>query len=98
MPQIDIVAVECTTVTGYAGLSFSLPGWAPDIAAIGTTAQEPYNMRASTSDEPSMSSQVKAKFSRAGPRSFLMEGNRNVKGEIQTVRLHYMGINELVRT
>lgn len=98
MPQIDIVAVECTTVTGYAGLSFAIPEWAPDIAAIGNSTQEPYNMRASTSDEPSMSSQVRTKFTRVGPRSFTMSGTRNVKGSIFTVRLHYMGVNELVRT
>lgn len=99
MPQIDIVEIECTTVTGYTGgLSYAIPNWAPDIAAIGNSTQEPYNMRASTNAEISMNTPARVKFTRAGPRSFLMSGSRQVKGEVWTLRIHYMGVNELVRT
>lgn len=97
MPQIEIVAIECTTVDGI-GLSYAIPEWAPDIAAIGNSTQEPYNMRASTNADTGMEGQVRTKFTRAGPRSFTMSGGRNAKSEVWTVRLHYIGVNELVRT
>lgn len=101
MPQIDITEIECTTVTGYTGgLSYAIPAWAPDIYAIGNSTQEPYNLCASTNGEISMLAPQLKKFVRLGPRSFQIGGggNREVKGEVWTVRLHYIGVGELVRT
>jgi hypothetical protein len=99
MPQIDITEIECTTVTGYTGgLSYAIPDWAPDIYAIGNSTQEPYNLRASTDSEISMNTPARVKLTRVGPRSFTMSGSRQVKGEIWTLRIHYIGVGDLVRT
>lgn len=104
MPQITLLGMKCTTITGVATTAYPLPDWAPDIAAIATSAVAGAladSWRASTTGTLGMGLLVvPERFLKVGARCFKFSGatGSNAKGTVWSVILRYQAVGELVRT
>lgn len=105
MTQLYLFYNRATTINATGGwattTAFPIPTWAPEIAWIGTTAQEPHNVRASTSGNIRGglgAAPAVARMRQASARAYRIDGtDRNDAKSYRTVILHYRSVGELRR-
>lgn len=104
MTQLYLLINKATTILATGGwaatTAFPIPSWAPDIEHIGTLAEEPHNIRASTSQllrGGLGANPVAVLMTQASARAYRIDGGRNIINTLYTVILHYRAVGELVR-
>lgn len=99
MVQIIFTATASSSVfEGVATTAFEIPDWAPDIAAIGTTAEVIQYGSTSLFTGADVGAVINRRYRKVGVRHFSVDGSHGAHTSKWDIIMQYRAVGELIRS